>query len=98
MSTSQPARCRRMPANRPLIEPPMIRTRRVAKGRFPRGSKLLYHRAKFQRRNAMALTMLDKKPVAAKTSAWPDPIAAEFEREKKHPNGCVGQRLLSESD
>ena len=46
----------------------------------------------------MALTMLDKTPVAAKTTAWPPEIAAEFERESKHPNGCVGQRLLSESE
>ena len=46
----------------------------------------------------MALTMLDKKPVAAKTTAWPPEIAAEFEREQKRPNGCVGQRLLSESE
>ena len=46
----------------------------------------------------MALTMLDKKPVAAKTTAWPPEIAAEFEREGKHHNGCVGQRLLSETD
>jgi beta-alanine degradation protein BauB len=46
----------------------------------------------------MALTMLDKKPVAAKTTAWPPAIAAEFEREEKHHNGCVGQRLLSETE
>ena len=46
----------------------------------------------------MALTMLDKKPVAAKKTAWPAEIAAEFEREQKKPNGCVGQRLISESD
>jgi len=46
----------------------------------------------------MALTMLDKKPVHAQKTDWPPEIAAEFEREKKNPNGCVGQRLLSESD
>ena len=46
----------------------------------------------------MALTMLDKKPVAAKTTAWPPEIAAEFEREGKQHNGCVGQRLLSETE
>ena len=46
----------------------------------------------------MALTMLDKKPVDTRTSAWPPEITAEFERERKSPNGCVGQRLLSESD
>ncbi len=46
----------------------------------------------------MALTMLDKTPVKAETSAWPAEIAAEFEREKNNPNGCVGQRLLSENE
>lgn len=46
----------------------------------------------------MAQTMLDKKPVAASTATWPPAIAAEFERESRNPNGCVGQRLLSESE
>jgi len=46
----------------------------------------------------MALTMMDKKPLDAKTTAWPAEIAAEFERESKQPNGCVGQRLLSENE
>ena len=46
----------------------------------------------------MALTMMDKKPLDAKTTAWPAEIAAEFEREKKSPNGCVGKRLLSENE
>ena len=46
----------------------------------------------------MALTMLDKKPIDAKTTAWPPEIATEFEREQKQPNGCVGQRLLSENE
>jgi quercetin dioxygenase-like cupin family protein len=46
----------------------------------------------------MALTMLDKKPERSETTAWPPEIAAEFEREKTNPNGCVGQRLLSESE
>ena len=46
----------------------------------------------------MALTTLDKKPVKAEKTAWPPEIAAEFERETKNPNGCVGQRLLSENE
>ena len=46
----------------------------------------------------MALTMLDKTPVAATKTAWPAEIAAEFERETKNPNGCVGKRLLSENE
>jgi hypothetical protein len=54
--------------------------------------------AKQHRRHAMALTMLDKEPAHSQTTNWPPEIAAEFEREAKSPNGCVGQRLLSESD
>ena len=46
----------------------------------------------------MALTMLDKKPVQTQTAAWPPAIAAEFDREQKNPNGCVGQRLISENN
>ena len=46
----------------------------------------------------MALTMLDKKPVQSSTGNWPPEIAAEFERESTNPNGCVGQRLLSETE
>ena len=46
----------------------------------------------------MALTMLDKTPLKQETSAWPPEIVAEFEREKANPNGCVGQRLLSEDE
>jgi len=46
----------------------------------------------------MALTMLDKQPLKAEKAAWPAEIAAEFEREKQNPNGCVGQRLLSENE
>jgi beta-alanine degradation protein BauB len=46
----------------------------------------------------MALTMLDKKAVQTAQTAWRPEIAAEFERERKSPNGCVGQRLLSESE
>jgi hypothetical protein len=46
----------------------------------------------------MALTMLDKKGVRTEQAPWPAEITAELERESKSPNGCVGQRLLSESD
>src|SRR5881227_1633806 len=101
MCASQPARRSRIAAKRPLIEPPITIARRRAEWAtrpFPRNGKLLYHRVKVQRRNTMALTMLDKKPVDSKTSAWPAEIAAEFERESKSPNGCVGQRLLSENE
>jgi quercetin dioxygenase-like cupin family protein len=46
----------------------------------------------------MALTMMEKPAVRTDRSAWPPEIAAEFERESRNPNGCVGQRLLSESE
>ena len=46
----------------------------------------------------MALTMLDKKAAAEERSAWPAEIKAEFERENRQHNGCVGTELLSETD
>ena len=46
----------------------------------------------------MALTMLDKQAESSDKSAWPPDIAAEFEREKKNPNPCVGSELVSESE
>jgi quercetin dioxygenase-like cupin family protein len=46
----------------------------------------------------MALTMVDKRAESSDRSAWPLAIAAEFERESKNPNPCVGTELLSESE
>jgi beta-alanine degradation protein BauB len=46
----------------------------------------------------MALTMLDKQAESSVKSPWPPEIAAEFEREKKSPNPCVGNALVSETD
>ena len=46
----------------------------------------------------MALTMLDKQPQSSDRSAWAPEIQAEFEREKKNPNPCVGNALVSETD
>ena len=46
----------------------------------------------------MALTMLDKKAVRADRSEWPAEIKAEFERESRNHNGCVGSTLLSENE
>ena len=46
----------------------------------------------------MALTMLDKQAESSDKSEWPQEIAAEFEREQKNPNPCVGNELVSESD
>lgn len=46
----------------------------------------------------MTLTMLDKAAEKKSTSQWPAEIAAEFEREAKTPNPCVGSELLSENE
>ena len=46
----------------------------------------------------MALTMVDKRAESSDRSAWPAAIAAEFERESRNPNPCVGTELVSESD
>jgi beta-alanine degradation protein BauB len=46
----------------------------------------------------MTMTMMDKATDRSDRSAWPADIAAEFEREKKNPNPCVGTELVSESD
>jgi hypothetical protein len=50
------------------------------------------------RRNAMAPSMLDKKVAHSEHAEWPAAIKAEFERESRSPNGCVGTELLSETD
>jgi beta-alanine degradation protein BauB len=44
----------------------------------------------------MALTMLDKAAVKTDKSDWSQELKAEFEREAKSPNPCVGTTLLSE--
>jgi quercetin dioxygenase-like cupin family protein len=46
----------------------------------------------------MALTMLEKQAETKEKSQWPADIAAEFERESKNPNPCVGSTLLSENE
>jgi quercetin dioxygenase-like cupin family protein len=46
----------------------------------------------------MALTMKEKAAIRADRSSWPPAIAAEFEREAKDHNACVGTHLLSESE
>ena len=38
----------------------------------------------------MALSMLDKKAEHTEKAEWPAEIKAEFERESRQPNGCVG--------
>jgi beta-alanine degradation protein BauB len=46
----------------------------------------------------MALTMVDKQAASSDKSAWTPELLAEFERERKNPNPCVGNVLVSESD
>ena len=46
----------------------------------------------------MALSMLDKAAETKDKSAWSPEIAAEFAREAKNPNPCVGSTLLSENE
>src|SRR5579859_3108847 len=46
----------------------------------------------------MALSMLEKSTDRADKSAWPAAIAAEFEREERNHNPCVGSTLLSEDE
>lgn len=46
----------------------------------------------------MALSMLDKPAEKSDRSQWSAELAAEFERESKNPNPCVGSVLLSENE
>jgi quercetin dioxygenase-like cupin family protein len=46
----------------------------------------------------MALTMLEKQAEKKDKAQWPADIAAEFDRESKNPNPCVGSTLLSENE
>ena len=46
----------------------------------------------------MALTMANKPDVKTHKDPWPADIAAEFAREAKNPNPCVGSMLLSEDN
>ena len=46
----------------------------------------------------MALTMADKADVKKHKDPWPADIAADFVREAKNPNPCVGTTLLSENE
>ena len=46
----------------------------------------------------MSLTMLDKSAETTSKAAWPPELTAEFEREARNPNPCVGSTLLSENE
>src|SRR5262249_15804372 len=103
-STAQPARRSSSAARSPLMEPPTTRARRdVAsfKGFVPAGSqreKTRYIGTAICWRNEMARSMVDKAAERSDERAWPAEIKAEFEREAKSPNPCVGTTLVSESD
>ena len=45
----------------------------------------------------MTLSMLEKTAARSEQTEWPAAIQAEFEREARNPNGCVGTELLSET-
>jgi len=44
----------------------------------------------------MALSMLDKQAASAVRNEWSAELQAEFDREAKNPNPCVGTHFLSE--
>lgn len=46
----------------------------------------------------MALSMKEKQSNSLEKGEWPAEIRAEFEREARTPNPCVGTRLLSENE
>lgn len=46
----------------------------------------------------MALTMVDKPTNSRSMDQWSPDIRDEFEREAKNHNGCVGHKLISETD
>ena len=46
----------------------------------------------------MALTMKEKPSFRHDKTSWPATIQQDFEAERRRPNGCVGNALVSESD
>jgi beta-alanine degradation protein BauB len=46
----------------------------------------------------MTLSMVDKAAEKKEKTQWSAEMAAEFERESKNPNLCVGSMLLSENE
>jgi len=46
----------------------------------------------------MTARMADKPTNRCSRGSWPVEIRREFEAEAAHPNGCVGQQLVSETD
>jgi len=47
---------------------------------------------------ATAMSMSDKSAARSDKTEWPKSLSEEFANESQHPNGCVGNRLVSESD
>src|SRR5215475_11442553 len=75
----------------PISPAVYLRGCRRSAGRHSEASHFLRWRpavslCKKHRRHAVALTMLDKKPVHSEKADWPPEIAAEFEREAESPN------------
>jgi quercetin dioxygenase-like cupin family protein len=82
------------------MEPPMTSARRIvgmSKACYVPARKSFLYCANIRWRNAMAPTMLDTADRTDR-SPWPAAITAEFEREGKNHNGCVGSTLLSENE
>lgn len=46
----------------------------------------------------MSLTMVEKPTEYRSVEQWPAEIRQEYAEEARHPNPCVGQQLLSETD
>jgi len=46
----------------------------------------------------MALAMSDKPAALKDRAEWPVALQEEFTAEARHPNGCVGSELVSETD
>jgi beta-alanine degradation protein BauB len=46
----------------------------------------------------MALSMIDTPATRIDKTRWPTEVRAEFERQSGRPNGCVGNKLISETD
>lgn len=44
------------------------------------------------------MSMMDKPATHKDKSEWPEALRREFEQESMHPNGCVGNALVSENE
>lgn len=44
------------------------------------------------------MSMMDKPTAHKDKSEWPEALRREFKQESMHPNGCVGNALVSENE